>query len=165
MLKPWHVPVLHDHLQGPRQQVRHCQRLLTGCSFLFSRNPSEYTIMESQSPYCPTAFATSEPFPFANTSIRFFSQLVSSDLLFFKTKTLIPVPFDCITNAYSLIQCITTMSMRWMIFITNLILPATIGPGVFSASNRNECQKKTNSVALVRKRTIPTDRPPLVGEI
>jgi hypothetical protein len=25
--------------------------------------------------------------------------------------------------------------------------------------------KKTNSVALVRKRTIPTERPPLVGEI
>jgi hypothetical protein len=26
-------------------------------------------------------------------------------------------------------------------------------------------KKKLNSVALVRKRTIPTERPPLVGEI
>jgi hypothetical protein len=26
-------------------------------------------------------------------------------------------------------------------------------------------QQKTNSVALVRKRTIPTKRPPLVGEV
>jgi hypothetical protein len=26
-------------------------------------------------------------------------------------------------------------------------------------------QKKNNSVALVRKRTIPTERPPLVGEV
>jgi hypothetical protein len=26
-------------------------------------------------------------------------------------------------------------------------------------------QKTTNSVALVRKRTIPTERPPLVGEV
>jgi hypothetical protein len=26
-------------------------------------------------------------------------------------------------------------------------------------------QNKTNSVALVRKRTIPTERPPLVGEV
>jgi hypothetical protein len=27
------------------------------------------------------------------------------------------------------------------------------------------CNKQTNSVALVRKQTIPTERPPLVGEV
>jgi hypothetical protein len=29
----------------------------------------------------------------------------------------------------------------------------------------NQANKKTNSVALVRKRTIPNERPPLVGEV
>jgi hypothetical protein len=29
----------------------------------------------------------------------------------------------------------------------------------------NSKQKQTNSVVLVRKRTIPTERPPLVGEV
>jgi hypothetical protein len=33
--------------------------------------------------------------------------------------------------------------------------------GTGKQTNKN----KTNSVALVRKRTIPTERPPLVGEV
>jgi hypothetical protein len=32
-------------------------------------------------------------------------------------------------------------------------------------SMREVCLQKKNSVALVRKRTIPTVRPPLVGEL
>jgi hypothetical protein len=35
--------------------------------------------------------------------------------------------------------------MRSMIFSIDLILPAAIGPGVYSASNRNEYQKKNVS--------------------
>jgi hypothetical protein len=31
-------------------------------------------------------------------------------------------------------------------FSVNLILPAAIGPGVYSVSNRNEYQKKKNNV-------------------
>jgi hypothetical protein len=33
---------------------------------------------------------------------------------------------------------------------------------IFISTTNN---KQTNSVALVRKRTIPTERPPLVGEV
>jgi hypothetical protein len=39
------------------------------------------------------------------------------------------------------------------------------GPNKMTMSNRYEENKKLNSVALVRKRTIPTERPPLVGEV
>jgi hypothetical protein len=31
--------------------------------------------------------------------------------------------------------------------------------------NKEICTKKKNSVVLVRKRTVPTDRPPHVGEV
>jgi hypothetical protein len=31
--------------------------------------------------------------------------------------------------------------------------------------NESDINKTINSVALVRKRTIPTERPPLVGEV
>jgi hypothetical protein len=33
------------------------------------------------------------------------------------------------------------------LFSIHLILPAAIGPGVYSASNRNEYQKKKNNVS------------------
>jgi hypothetical protein len=33
------------------------------------------------------------------------------------------------------------------------------------ATSHNDYKTKTNSVALVRKRTIPTERPPLAGEV
>jgi hypothetical protein len=49
-----------------------------------------------------------------------------------------------------------------------LILTAALDPGVYSASDRNEYQTKTNKQTpwpLVRERTIPTDRSPLVDEI
>jgi hypothetical protein len=36
---------------------------------------------------------------------------------------------------------------------------------LFSHLNKYQQTKTTNSVALVRKRTIPTERPPLVGEV
>jgi hypothetical protein len=32
-----------------------------------------------------------------------------------------------------------------MIFLSYLILPAALGPGVYSASNRNEYQKQKNN--------------------
>jgi hypothetical protein len=31
--------------------------------------------------------------------------------------------------------------------------------------SNKQTNKQTNSVALVRRRTIPTERPPLVGEV
>jgi hypothetical protein len=34
-----------------------------------------------------------------------------------------------------------------------------------SLTNNKQTNKQTNSVAPVRKRTIPTERPPLVGEV
>jgi hypothetical protein len=34
-----------------------------------------------------------------------------------------------------------------------------------SSNNNNNNNNNTNSVALVHKRTIPTERPPLVGEV
>jgi hypothetical protein len=37
--------------------------------------------------------------------------------------------------------------------------------GRLCSLNRISYYKQTNSVALVRKRTIPTERPPLVGEV
>jgi hypothetical protein len=38
------------------------------------------------------------------------------------------------------------------------------GLGAITASN-NHCNKQTNSMVWVRERTIPTERPPLVGEV
>jgi hypothetical protein len=40
-------------------------------------------------------------------------------------------------------------SMKWIIFFFSiyLIFPAALGPGVYSASNRNEYQKQKNNVA------------------
>jgi hypothetical protein len=35
--------------------------------------------------------------------------------------------------------------MRWMIFLIYLVLQATLGPGVYSASNKNEYQKQKNN--------------------
>jgi hypothetical protein len=40
--------------------------------------------------------------------------------------------------------------------------PNTLTSQVSSALNKN---KQTNSVALICERTIPTERPPLVGEV
>jgi hypothetical protein len=37
--------------------------------------------------------------------------------------------------------------MRWMNFTIYLILPAAQGPGVYSASNREEYQKQKNNVS------------------
>jgi hypothetical protein len=38
--------------------------------------------------------------------------------------------------------------------------------GVMSVTlRRHKTKKKKNSVAVVRKQTIPTERPPLVGEV
>jgi hypothetical protein len=38
--------------------------------------------------------------------------------------------------------------------------------GLFdTASSDNQTKKKKNSVVWVRERTIPTERPPLVGEV
>jgi hypothetical protein len=46
--------------------------------------------------------------------------------------------------------------MRWMTFFSMyLILPAALGPGVHSASNRNEYQKQKNNVS-VEKNTAGT---------
>jgi hypothetical protein len=36
---------------------------------------------------------------------------------------------------------------------------------LYNDSVEQSNKKQTNSVALVRKRTIPTERPPLVGEV
>jgi hypothetical protein len=36
---------------------------------------------------------------------------------------------------------------------------------MFEEMDANQKTKKLNSVAVVRKRTIPTERPPLVGEV
>jgi hypothetical protein len=38
--------------------------------------------------------------------------------------------------------------MRWMNFSIYLVLPDALGPGVYSASNRNEYQKQTNKSSL-----------------
>jgi hypothetical protein len=46
---------------------------------------------------------------------------------------------------------------------TPFIPSATLGK--LTTSYIEYLQTKLNSVALVRKRTIPTERPPLVGEI
>jgi hypothetical protein len=37
--------------------------------------------------------------------------------------------------------------MRALFFSIYLILPAALGPGLYSASNRNEYQKKKNNVS------------------
>jgi hypothetical protein len=37
--------------------------------------------------------------------------------------------------------------------------------GLLHPAQAKNKQKQTNSVVLVRKRTIPTERPPLVGEV
>jgi hypothetical protein len=37
--------------------------------------------------------------------------------------------------------------MRWINFSICLILPTALGPGVYSASNRNEYQKQKNNVS------------------
>jgi hypothetical protein len=50
-------------------------------------------------------------------------------------------------------------------FSIYLILPAALDPRVDSVSNRNLKEGNRNSVAWVRERTIPTERPPLVGEV
>jgi hypothetical protein len=38
-------------------------------------------------------------------------------------------------------------------------------PGIYDKRYPDYPKKKLNSVAVVRKRTIPTERPPLVGEV
>jgi hypothetical protein len=56
------------------------------------------------------------------------------------------------------------------------VLPISAGScGIFELSSnfgwnldqetKEQTRQKTNSVALVRERTVPTERPPLVGEV
>jgi hypothetical protein len=48
---------------------------------------------------------------------------------------------------------------------TMKISPRTLGAPSEMDLGSSRIKPKTNSVALVRKRTIPTERPPLVGEV
>jgi hypothetical protein len=64
---------------------------------------------------------------------------------------------------------ITDEIIRFLIY---LILPTALGHGVYSTSSINEYQKQKNNVsgvksyvALVRERTITTERPPLFGQV
>jgi hypothetical protein len=46
----------------------------------------------------------------------------------------------CRVNSYK-------ANFRWMIISIYLLLSAVLGPGVYSASNRNEYQKQKNNVS------------------
>jgi hypothetical protein len=47
--------------------------------------------------------------------------------------------------------------------VRNLLVTVPLGPEV--RFKCHESWERKNSVALVRKRTMPTERPPLVGEV
>jgi hypothetical protein len=48
---------------------------------------------------------------------------------------------------YATSQNVTGLRPDEVIFSIYLILPAALGPGVYSASNRNEYQKQKNNVS------------------
>jgi hypothetical protein len=53
--------------------------------------------------------------------------------------------------------------MDFRIFNFEASLPSNLVASFLSMTNKTT--NKTNSGALVRQRTIPTERPPLVGEV
>jgi hypothetical protein len=67
-----------------------------------------------------------------------------------------------------------TLSRRQPVLLTLPIIQPTVVPqiltghcifSVLTIQTKTKILKKLNSVALVRERTIPTERPPLVGEV
>jgi len=64
----------------------------------------------------------------------------------------------------SLVQCLVKNCMNGSIVSVDMVKVGDMAVPSYTV-NYTHAQTKLNSVVLVRKRTIPTERPPPVGEV